>query len=248
MGDEKRPDPAREGPEDRHLAGEGLRQAAVDALSEAFAQDAIGVEEFERRVELAHRAETAAELRVLLSDIPRAEQLPAPRPGSAPEARRGTDQGIHEVGFPVSRRALATHVPDQAVVAGVLGGGVRRGRWHPARYTYALGVLGGAELDFRECALPPVTNIRCFAIMGGVQIIVPPDVIVESSGVGIMGAFEHIAGDEDLPADAPIIRVSGLAMMGGVEVTVRYPGETAGDARRRLREERRERRRLKRGS
>ncbi|HSG49038.1 MAG TPA: hypothetical protein VLA43_14550, partial [Longimicrobiales bacterium] len=179
---------------------------------------------------------------------PRDQQLPAVRPGSAPQVRRGQEEGIHAPGFPASRRAPATHVPHQAVVAGILGGGVRRGRWHPARYTYALGVLGGAELDFRECALPPVTDIRCFAVMGGVEIIVPPDVIVESSGVGIMGAFEHSAGDMDPPPDAPIIRVSGLAMMGGVDVRVRYPGETAGDAKRRLREERRERRRLNRGS
>lgn len=234
--------------EPRGPVSDELRQAAVDALSDAFAQDVLPVEEFERRVELAHRAATAAELRVLLSDIPRTGQLPAQRPGSAPESRGRSDQRADALEWAGSRRAAATHVPHQAVVAGVLGGGVRRGRWHPARYTYAVGVLGGAELDFRDCALPPVTDIRCFAIMGGVEIIVPPDVIVETSGVGIMGAFEHRAGDEDPPRDAPVIRVSGVAFMGGVEVKVRYPGETAGDAKRRLREERRERRRLERGS
>jgi len=223
--------------------GDGLRQAAVEALSEAFAQDVLPVEEFERRVELAHRAVTAAELRVLLSDIPRSGGLPAHRPGSAPEPR---GQGGGDLAG--SRRAAATHVPHQAVVAGVLGGGVRKGRWHPARYTYAVGVLGGAELDFRDCALPPVTDLRCFAILGGVEIIVPPDVIVETSGVGIMGAFEHGAGEADPPSDAPVIRVSGVAFMGGVEVKVRYPGETSGEAKRRLREERRARRRLERGS
>ncbi len=38
--------------------------------------------------------------------------------------------------------------------------------------------------------------------------------------------------------EAPVIRVTGVAIMGGVEVRVRYPGETARDARLRLKAER----------
>jgi hypothetical protein len=34
------------------------------------------------------------------------------------------------------------------------------------------------------------------------------------------------------------VRVTGLALMGGVDVMVRYPGESARDAKRRNREER----------
>jgi len=234
--------------ERREPVTDALREAAVDALAEAFAADAMGLEEFERRVELAQRAETAAELRVLLSDVPRVRDLPARRPGAAPALEEGPGVGLGRTGALSRDREVATHVPEQAAIVGFLGAGVRKGRWHPARYNYAVGVLGGAELDFRECPLPPVTDIRCFAVMGGVEIIVPPDVIVESSGVGIMGAFEHRAGTDVPPPGAPVIRVSGLALMGGVEVKVRYPGETAGDAKRRLREERREQRRLKRGS
>jgi hypothetical protein len=41
------------------------------------------------------------------------------------------------------------------------------------------------------------------------------------------------------------VKVSGLAIMGGVELSVRLPGESAGDARRRLRAEKK---RLKRGN
>ena len=63
------------------------------------------------------------------------------------------------------------------------------------------------------------------AIMGGIDIIVPDDVRVIDDGIGIMGGF----GIEDhpsctvpvaqLPADAPVIRVRGLALMGGVGIT-----------------------------
>ena len=64
----------------------------------------------------------------------------------------------------------------------------------------------------------------------------------------IMGGFDHV-GDPVQPdsMDGPTLRISGLALMGGVDVTVRHPGESARDARRRRRLERKEMKRLGRG-
>ncbi|MDT8340121.1 MAG: DUF1707 domain-containing protein [Longimicrobiales bacterium] len=225
------------------------RDATVDVLADAFAADAMDVEEFERRVELVQRAASAAELDALLRDLPRERDLPTRRTDSSgrPVGRRDRAWEDARPGS-VTLPPPASHVPHQAVVIGVLGGGVRRGRWHPARYNYAVGVLGGAELDFRECALPPVTDVRCFAVMGGVEVLVPPGVVVECSGVGILGGFEHVADAAEPPEGAPVIRITGVAMMGGVEVSVRHPGETAREAKRRRKEERREQRRLRDGT
>jgi hypothetical protein len=103
---------------------------------------------------------------------------------------------------------------------------------------------GGAELDFREAVLPPgVTELKIFAMWGGVEVIVPPGLNVECHGVGIMGGFEHVP-ETSLPVNpgAPTLRVTGVALMGGVDVTVRHLGESGRDARRRRRQERRERR------
>ena len=47
-------------------------------------------------------------------------------------------------------------------------------------------------------------------------------------------------------ADAPLIKVNGFVLMGGVEIKVRLPGETKREARKRLKAERR-RKRLVRG-
>src|SRR5688572_17140499 len=46
------------------------RQVTIDALCEHFANDAMTVEEFERRVDTAHNAATLEELRELLRDLP----------------------------------------------------------------------------------------------------------------------------------------------------------------------------------
>ena len=57
--------------------------------------------------------------------------------------------------------------------------------------------------------------------------IVPPGMAVESHGIGILGGFEH-TGDELQGHDpsAPVLRVSGVALMGGVDIKVRHPGES----------------------
>ena len=58
--------------------------------------------------------------------------------------------------------------------------------------------------------------------MGGIEIIVPEDVTVQVTGVGIMGAFEHIASGEGKPGGPKII-VNGVAIMGAVEVRRKPP-------------------------
>jgi hypothetical protein len=80
--------------------------------------------------------------------------------------------------------------------------------------------------------------------MGGVEIILPPGVQVEMNGFALMGGFEARDRTTSFPVDpsAPTLRIGGFVMMGGVDVDVRYPGETSGDAKRRHREERREQR------
>ncbi|MSR07878.1 MAG: DUF1707 and DUF2154 domain-containing protein, partial [Gemmatimonadetes bacterium] len=211
--------------------GQSRRQETVDALCDAFARDEMELAEFERRVEVAHRAESAAELDGLLSDL-RVASTPARTRRSGP-----TDAAVS------GRRptALPGQARERDSVVGVMGGSTRRGRWTPARRITVIGVMGGVELDFRDALLAPgVTEVHAFAFWGGLQIVAPPDVRVECTGMGIMGGLDH-REDATTIADpnAPVLRVTGLAMMGGVEVRVRYPGETRHDARRWVRGARR---------
>lgn len=197
------------------------RQVTIDALCEHFANDALAVEEFERRVEVAHHAGSAEELKQLLLDLPG---------GNVPAVR---DAGTAPAPRPRPRVTAAAHVKQQGFVVAIMGGATRRGRWTPARTNFAFALMGGAELDFREAALPPgVTEVQVLTVMGGVEIIVPPGVNVESHGIGIMGGFDSTE-DQDYDPEAPTLRVAGLALMGGVEIKVRHPGESARDARRR---------------
>jgi hypothetical protein len=183
------------------------REEVIDALGVAFAHGDIELAELEGRLTLAFRANDASSLRELLADLPTAA---AWRHANA--APQPYDAGVQDV-------------PERSVVAAFMGGNIRRGSWAVPRKLKVVALMGGVELDLRQARLAPgLTEIECFAVMGGVQIIVPAGVRVEAMGMAVMGGFETNAGDASATApDLPYIRLSGLAIMGGVEATVRRP-------------------------
>ena len=106
-------------------------------------------------------------------------------------------------------------------IVAVMSGAIRKGQWEPAGRFRVLAVMGGVELDFRDAdMLDGTTEINVLAIMGGCNIIVPPDVAVDVNGLGFMGGFTHLR-HRPVEEDAPVIRIKGLAVMGGVEVKVK---------------------------
>ena len=212
---------------------EKTRERVMEQLCQHYAVENLTTEELQARLDLAARAATLQELSGLLRDLP----------------------AVHEPAAAVTAAVAGSPpatVPERQAVIAVMGGASRTGRWTPPRELTVIAVMGGAELDFREARLSPgVTSVNIFALMGGVEIVVPPGVQVEMSGVALMGGFGE--RDRTSSADAvggPVLRIGGFVMMGGVDVDVRYPGESAGEAKRRGRELRRsmrEDRRLGRG-
>ncbi len=226
--------------------GEGLdtsRQQTIDALCEHFANDALEMSEFERRVQIAHGAETVEDLRDLLSDLPETgTNLPA-RKGRAPTPGPTSGRAPLRT-LPTAPQEL---VKDREFVLACLGGAARRGGWVPARRMFGCAVMGGIEFDFREARFGPgVTELTLFTMWGGIEVVVPPDVRVECSGGAILGGFDQELPDPTVgDPDGPVLRINGIALMGGVDLNVRYPGESVRDAKRRKRLERKERKRLR---
>lgn len=69
--------------------------------------------------------------------------------------------------------------------------------------------------------------INCVAIMGGIQIIVPPGVELDVRGIGVMGGFDQTDSPGPVEPGAPRVVVTGLAFWGGVEVKVKPPKQRA---------------------
>jgi hypothetical protein len=234
------------------------RDEVMDALCEAYARDELEMDELERRLDLATRASTSGDLLALVSDLDRKNLpvalggtgagAPGPTAGSSgltaspgSSSREGAVARPGGMG-PVDRARMA----ERQFEIAFLSGRVRKGSWVPARQITATAWLGSVELDFREALVgSQVIDIFAMAVMGSVEVIVPPGVHVDTSGFALLGGFEedselHPASDPQ----APTLRVRGFACMGSVEVIVRHPGETARDTRLRRKEERR---RLKEG-
>jgi hypothetical protein len=222
------------------VALEHARERTIRELCDHFAADHISDTELERRLDVATRATALAELGTLTGDLP-ALAAGTPALASRPGVAMARPQDVRE---------------SQTFIC-VMSGNVRKGHWTPARDTNVLAVMGGCELDFRDAAMPAgLTQVNIFAMMGGVQITVPPGVRVEMNGFAFMGGFDHsIMAPPPADPDAPVLRVNGFAFMGGVDVHTLNPGERPGDARHRLRAERhqiraelkREMRRIRRG-
>ncbi|MGH3309620.1 MAG: hypothetical protein ACRDP3_03395, partial [Streptomyces sp.] len=119
---------------------------------------------------------------------------------------------------------------------------VRKGQWTVPRAFTGIAVMGGGELDLRDARFEyGEVVIRCFTLMGGINIVVPPEVEVDVRGIGIMGAFDSTGAGHGEPG-APRVVVTGLSLMGGVVVERKVPRAE----KERLRAERRERRELER--
>lgn len=183
---------------------EQVRERVIEALSEHFARDNITLDDLEARMTRVYAATTPHEVDSLLDGLP-ALAMGAPVPAvSEPNAPA-----------PKLRERLV------AVMSGIM----RRGLWRIPRRLRVIAIMGGVDLDLREAELPPgVTEIRAFIFMGGLEVKVRPGVRLETEGIAIMGGFEDSMEESGAGRDAPIVRITGVAIMGGVHAEVRAIG------------------------
>lgn len=185
-------------------ASDAERERVAERLRDAVAEGRLDMDEFEQRLDAAYRARTHGELEPLVRD------LPAPAGGAATTAAPARDSWSGRVGGPATSRGAFSF----------WGGFGRRGTWTVGRRFTAFTLMGGGELDLREARFEDrLTVIDCVAVMGGIQVTVPPGLNVEVRGIGLMGGFdEHGRVEADPDPDAPRVVVRGLALMGGVGV------------------------------
>jgi hypothetical protein len=197
-------------------ASDADRERVADVLRDALVEGRLQLTEFESRLEEAHAARTHGELEQVVHDLPVAQGAVVPR-----SERIG--------GTPTWRTAV-----------GILGAFDRKGVWTIARRFTSVAVMGGGRVDLREARFEaPETVIRAFAVMGGLNIVLPPDVELEVRGIGVMGGFDHSHSGTGQP-NAPRVVVTGFAFWGGVSVERKVTKAE----RKRLKAERRERKQL----
>jgi hypothetical protein len=101
----------------------------------------------------------------------------------------------------------------------LMGGGERVVRSQNFRGGDVTAIMGGYEIDLRPAQIAGDTaKLDIFTLWGGVEIRVPEDWAVETQGMPILGGFTNSA--RGVPGEAPKKRfvVTGVAIMGGVEI------------------------------
>lgn len=115
-------------------------------------------------------------------------------------------------------------------VVSFLSSNEREGRWELPRNFRALAVLGNVELDLRDAVIGiGVSIIEAVAVMGNIEITVPPDVSVESDGDSLLGSFVVRYQGRLTGAEATglrTLRVTGTAYASSVEICVKGPDES----------------------
>jgi len=197
------------------------REAAIQQLADGFAADLLTMDQFDDRVARAHSAATVAELDALVADLP----APSPPTKATALVPLGVDAALEKNA--TKKRLLS-----------FFGSLERHGAWIVPDRISVGAVFGSTVLDFREARFSSqAVTLEVRAVFGSLEIIVPPQLAVECDGSSIFGSIEshaHAVADPD----RPILRITGTALFGSIEVQTRLPGESAGDARRRKRRER----------
>jgi hypothetical protein len=169
------------------------RERVAERLREAAGEGRLTVEELDERVELAYAARTRADLEVLTDDLPAA--------GAGAELAR-----------PGARK------PRRWAIA-IMSGSRLSGRWRAGRKFRAFALMGGDDIDLRGAELESnEITITAVAIMGGINVIVPPGFDAELTGFALMGGNDNRVPRQELPASAPRVHVRAFSLMGGTNV------------------------------
>ena len=103
-------------------------------------------------------------------------------------------------------------------------GGLRRPLQPGWTKETVVAVLGGGDVDLSASPPGPDPRLTAVAVLGGVNVIVPPGTRVSMSGFGLFGGR---ALDVSQRGDGPEIRLSLWTVFGGVKVREAPPAATS---------------------
>ncbi|MBV7294583.1 DUF1707 domain-containing protein [Corynebacterium sp. TAE3-ERU12] len=211
-------------------ASDDQRSIVLDELAQAYARGQLTMEEFEQRSAEVTASVTVSDLTDLLADV-HADPDRLLSPGTAAYSDRVALRATPT--FPVQSQAAAS-LPvtgenfGPTTTVAFFSGAERTASWNLPRKHTACTLFGGVDLDLTNVSLEAQeTTVNVVAVMGGADIIVPDDVRIAMDGVGLFGGFDcsDQAGARpmcEVASDAPLIRFTGWAVLGGVDI-VRRP-------------------------
>ncbi len=78
-------------------------------------------------------------------------------------------------------------------------------------------VMGGVKLDLRKITIKKEATLDIFALMGGVELWLPENVVVRSKAAAILGGIDNKSQTSE-SANAPVLYITGQVVMAGIEI------------------------------
>jgi hypothetical protein len=114
--------------------------------------------------------------------------------------------------------SLGDEAADELSLVAILDGIELKSRSKAFKGGSMLAWLGGIEVDLREAELAPGARLSTHALVGGIEITVPPGWRVDSNVKALVGGVDVPTPVQESP-DAPVLRLEGMAVFGGIEVS-----------------------------
>ncbi|CAL9495995.1 putative protein [Nocardiopsis dassonvillei] len=210
-------------------ASDADRDKVAERLREALAEGRLSPVEHEERLDTLYKAKTIGELAPIVSDLP----VSGHSPFQTVVGGTGSGTGVGTDGMEIlgqEARDLAGQSKGSENMVAVFGGCERKGRWLVEPRTNVSVLCGGVDLDLREAVLSRrEVTIQVAVILGGVDITVPYGVRVINNTSGILGGTELHGTDQVTDPNAPVIRLTGTCMLGGVSVKAKKPRKSKKD-------------------
>ncbi len=83
--------------------------------------------------------------------------------------------------------------------------------------TNCTAILGGVDLNLRSAIINQDCQIVCYCVMGGIDILLPPNVRVLTNVTPILGGIEnkYVSTPNE---NAPTVSIIGTVIMGGIDI------------------------------
>ena len=196
------------------------REEKISELSTHFANDDLSLEDLERRIERVYKAASVAELEDITADLRRATTSNAPLPVGKSSSKKVAGR----------KYELAS-----ARLLSLMSSTRRVGRWAVPQRLDVVAIMSDTKIDFTHAAMPGgMVDVHIRAIMASCKLVVPPNVRVINETHSVMSnvrsrADELLADGSSPTGDAPVIRLTGFALMSDVRIVVRRREEPVYD-------------------
>jgi len=129
---------------------------------------------------------------------------------------------VYLVGRLIERRITSgDESTDSFKVAAICNGKEFRSHAEHLKSGKVIAGIGGIDIDLREATLDPAgADLDLNATMGGIQLTVPEEWAVEFESDTLAGGLQaNVSAADDLPPNAPRLRVHAVTRMGGATIS-----------------------------